>query len=163
MEIQILNKQRHDSPHIETPKPRLWHCYIYPHNNGVHILAPIHVDNTIAVGIVNNTIKLQRSHLFKMSYIYLLDQETQKCMKVCYHPGWVNLAEYPTKYQIAAVNENTHLYYIQIYRSPTVIHHASKPSTPQCYDEILGDPYRQTVSLHRIPNCCDLNKKHKIP
>ena len=34
---------------------------------------PIHVDNTTAVGIVNNTIKRQRSKAMEMRYLWLLD------------------------------------------------------------------------------------------
>ena len=98
-----------------------------------------------------------------MRYFWLLDQETQKYIKFCYRPGQENLADYPTKHHIAAVNEHMCLYYIQIDRSPTVLHDASKPSTTQWCDEILGDPYLKKVSLPRIPNYCDLSKKHKIP
>ncbi len=34
---------------------------------------PIHVDNTTTVGIVNNTIKRQRSRAMEMRYFWLLD------------------------------------------------------------------------------------------
>ena len=71
---------------------------------------PIHVDNTTAVGIVNNTIKRQSSHLFKMRYFWLLDQETQKYMKFCYHPAQGNLADYPTNHHTAAAHWHMRLY-----------------------------------------------------
>ena len=35
---------------------------------------PIHIDNTTAVGIVNNTIKRQQSRAMEMQYFWLLDQ-----------------------------------------------------------------------------------------
>ena len=35
---------------------------------------PVHVDNSTAVGIVNNTIKRQRSRAMEMRYFWLLDQ-----------------------------------------------------------------------------------------
>jgi hypothetical protein len=38
---------------------------------------PIHIDNTTTVGIVNNTIKRQRSQAMEMRYFWLLDGETQ--------------------------------------------------------------------------------------
>jgi hypothetical protein len=38
---------------------------------------PIHIDNTITVGIVNNMIKPQRSRAMEMTYFWLLDGETQ--------------------------------------------------------------------------------------
>jgi hypothetical protein len=37
----------------------------------------IHIDNTTAVGIVNNTIKQQRSQAMEMRYFWLFDGETQ--------------------------------------------------------------------------------------
>ena len=39
---------------------------------------PIKTDNSTAVGIVNNTIKRQRSHAMEMRYFWLLDQQMQK-------------------------------------------------------------------------------------
>jgi hypothetical protein len=38
---------------------------------------PIHIDNIMTVGIVNNTIKQQNSRTVKMSYFWLLDGEAQ--------------------------------------------------------------------------------------
>ena len=38
---------------------------------------PIHIDNTFAVGIVNNTIKQQCSRAMEMKYFWLLDGEAQ--------------------------------------------------------------------------------------
>jgi hypothetical protein len=37
---------------------------------------PIHINNTTIVGIVNNTIKRQRSHAMEMEYFWLLDGKT---------------------------------------------------------------------------------------
>ena len=39
---------------------------------------PIHIENTTAVGIVNNTIKRQQSRAIEMRYFWLLDQDTNK-------------------------------------------------------------------------------------
>ena len=44
---------------------------------------PIHVDNTTIVGIVNNTIKRQRSRSMEMRYFWLLDGEAQKYFDFC--------------------------------------------------------------------------------
>ncbi len=38
---------------------------------------PIHIDNTTTVGIINNTIKQQRSSTMEMRYFWLLDGEAQ--------------------------------------------------------------------------------------
>ena len=44
---------------------------------------PIHVDNTTEVGIVNNTIKRQRSRAMEMRYFWLIDKYCQKYLVVC--------------------------------------------------------------------------------
>ena len=41
---------------------------------------PISIDNTTTVGIVNNTIKRQKSRSMEMRYFWLLDQEAQKML-----------------------------------------------------------------------------------
>ncbi|KAL7525122.1 hypothetical protein ACHAXR_000868 [Thalassiosira sp. AJA248-18] len=58
---------------------------------------PIHVDNSTAVGIVNNTIKRQRSRAMNMRYFWLLCQEAQRILNVRYHPGHENLGDFPSK------------------------------------------------------------------
>ena len=57
---------------------------------------PIHIDNTTAVGIVNNTIKRQQSGAFEMRYFWLLDQEAQRIFDFLHHPGKENLGDYYT-------------------------------------------------------------------
>ena len=54
---------------------------------------PIHVDNTTAVGIVNNTIKRQRSRAMEMRYFWLLCQEAQHIFKVVHKPGAENMGD----------------------------------------------------------------------
>ena len=39
---------------------------------------PIHIDNSTTVGIVNNTIKRQKSRTMEMRYFWLLDGKIQK-------------------------------------------------------------------------------------
>ena len=58
---------------------------------------PIHIDNTTVVGIINNTIKRQRSQAMEMRYFWLLDGEAQKYFKFHYQPGQENLGNYHTK------------------------------------------------------------------
>ena len=48
---------------------------------------PIHVENTTVLGIVNNTIKRQRSRAMEMRYFWLLDQMAQRYFKCYYQPG----------------------------------------------------------------------------
>jgi hypothetical protein len=48
---------------------------------------PIHVDYTTTVGIVNNTIKRQRSCAMEKRYFWLLDRKPQTYFKFYYQPG----------------------------------------------------------------------------
>jgi hypothetical protein len=48
---------------------------------------PIHIDNTTTVGIVNNTVKPQRSRVMEMRYFWLLDGESQRQFKSTGNPG----------------------------------------------------------------------------
>ena len=43
---------------------------------------PVHGDNTTAAGIVNNTMKRQRSRAIEMRYFWLLDQKNNRYFKV---------------------------------------------------------------------------------
>jgi hypothetical protein len=56
---------------------------------------PIHIDNTTTVGIINNTIKRQRSRAIEMWYFWLLNGEVQKLFHFYYQPGQENLGDYP--------------------------------------------------------------------
>ena len=58
---------------------------------------PIHVDNTTTVGIVNNSIKRQRSRAMELRYFWLLYQEAQKILDISHHSGQEILGDYPTK------------------------------------------------------------------
>ena len=119
---------------------------------------PIHVDNTTAVGIVNNTIKRQRSWSMEMRYFWLLDQEDQKYMNVQHHPGQENLGDYPSKHHIGMGHQHVRPYYIHMPNSPTHLPRAGMPSSRQGSAKILGDPYVKMVLLPRIPNYHDLGQ-----
>ena len=45
---------------------------------------PTHVNNTTVIGIMNNTIKRQRSRAMEMQYFWLLDQMAQQYFKFYY-------------------------------------------------------------------------------
>ena len=55
---------------------------------------PIHVDNTTAVGIANDTIKKQRSGSFEMRYLYACDQVKAGNFDVQHQPGAENMGDY---------------------------------------------------------------------
>jgi hypothetical protein len=82
---------------------------------------PIHIDNTTTVGIVNNTIKQQRSQAIEMRYSWLLDRETQQYFKFYYLPGLKNLGNYPSKHHTADIHQHIRPYYVHMNNSPTLL------------------------------------------
>ncbi len=74
----------------------------------------IHIDNTTTVGIVNNTIKQQRSRAMEMRYFCLLDGETQQYFKFYYQPGLKNLGDYPSKHHNADIHQHIRPYYVHM-------------------------------------------------
>ena len=112
---------------------------------------PIHVDNTTAVGIVNSTIKRQRSRAMEMRYFWLLDQEVQKRFKIAQHPGQENLGDYPSKAHTGQIHQHVRPYYIWQDNSPTLLQRALQPSARRGCAEILADRYLKRIPLPRIP------------
>ena len=113
---------------------------------------PFHVENTSAVGIVNNTIKRQRSRATEMRYFWLLDQYCQKYLDIYHQPGQENLGNYPTKNHTGTVTQHVRPYYIHESTSPTLLPRAMMPSAWRGCAEILGDTYHRQVPLPRITN-----------
>ena len=101
--------------------------------------SPIHIDNSTAVGIVNNTIKRQRSRAMEMRYFWLLDQAAEALFKFAYHPGLENLGDYPSKLHPAHHHTKVHLH---MRESPTLLPQAVKPSLRRgCVDKLNADSY----------------------
>ena len=112
---------------------------------------PIHVDNTTAVGIVNNTIKRQRSRAMNMRYFWLLCQEAQRILHVRYHPGQENLGDMPTKNHNGAQTQRSRPFYLQTEQSPRFLPRAPRPSVRRGCVGKLGDPYIHRNPLPSIP------------
>ena len=112
---------------------------------------PIHIDNTTAVGIVNNTIKRQRSRAMEMRYFWLLDQQVQKFFNFQYHPGQENLGDYPSKAHTGAVHQHVRPWYIHDRNSPRELPRALRPSSRRGCVETLGDPYNKRTPLPSVP------------
>ncbi len=72
----------------------------------------VHVNNTTASGIVNNTIKQQRSQSMEMQYLWLFYQEAQQMFNIVCHPGQENLGEYPSKHHLGMVHKHVYPYYL---------------------------------------------------
>lgn len=89
---------------------------------------PIHIDNSTTVGIVNNTIKRQKSRSMEMRYFWLLDGSVQKLFDFQYHPGLENLADYPSKHHTGSHHMEVRPYYVHMPNSPRYLVRAAKPS-----------------------------------
>ena len=112
---------------------------------------PIHIDNTTTVGIVNNTIKRQRSRAMEMRYFWLLDAETQNLFTFHYTPGQENLADYPTKHHTGKVHLHVRPYYLHMPQSPKYLLRAMKPSARRGCVKTLGSPYLKRTPLPKLP------------
>ena len=111
----------------------------------------MYVDNTTAVGIVNITIKPQRSRAMEMRYFWLLCQKAQQILNISHHPGQENMGDYPTKAHFGQIHWHVRPYYLHEPNSPTLLYRASMPSTWRGCAEILGDMYHGKIPLPRIP------------
>ena len=90
---------------------------------------PIHVDNTTTVGIVNNSIKRQKSRGMEMRYFWLRQQEAQKMFKFHHHPGQENLGDYHTKSHKARKTNHVRPYYTHTQHSPKYLARVPKPNS----------------------------------
>ncbi len=123
---------------------------------------PIHIDNTTTVGIVNNTIKRQRSGAMEMRYVWLLEDEMQRYFKFYYHSGLKNLGNYSSKHHTANIHQHVRPYYVHMNYSPSLLPGAMKPSTRWWCAEILGDPYPKKFPLPSIGNFSCLSDSPKL-
>ena len=103
---------------------------------------PMHVDNSTTVGIVNSTIKRQKSRSMEMRYMWLLDQEAQRLFTFHQHPGQENLGDYPSKHHTADTHRHVRPYYVHMDNSPLTLPRAQQPRTRRGCVGILGDGYQ---------------------
>jgi hypothetical protein len=103
---------------------------------------PIHCDNSTTVGIINNTVKRQKSRSMEMRYFWLLDGHINKLFDFQYHPGLENLADYPSKAHPGNHHLSVRPLYVHMSTSPRLLPRAAKPSVRRgCANK---------VGLHRI-------------
>ena len=112
---------------------------------------PIHVDNITTVGIVNSTIKRQKSRSMEMRYMWLLDQEAQSLFTFHQHPGQQNLGDYPSKHHTANIHQYIPPYYVHMDNSPLYLPRAQQTRTCQGCVGILGDGYHGKIPLTSFP------------
>ena len=107
---------------------------------------PIHIDNTCVVGIVNNTIKRQRSRSMEMRYFWLLDGAAQKYFSFLHHPGQENLGDFQTKAFTSKDAQHARPFYVHEKTSPRQLVRALMPSTRRgCVGKM------QDSCVHRRP------------
>ena len=88
---------------------------------------PVHADNETAVGIVNGTIKRQRSRMFEMRYFYCCDQVDKGYFAVIWTPGLENLADYLSKHHAGVHHRTVRPIYLHCKNSPRVLQRAPTP------------------------------------
>eukprot|EP00804_Cyclotella_cryptica_P017212 CCRYP_013147-RF/>CCRYP_013147-RF protein AED:0.42 eAED:0.39 QI:0/-1/0/1/-1/1/1/0/309 len=98
---------------------------------------PIHCGNSTTVGIVNNTVKCQKSQSMEMRYFWLLDRHVNKLFDFQYHPGLENLADYPSKAHPGGHHLTVRPQYVHMSTSPRMLPRAAKPSVRRgCADKV---------------------------
>ena len=90
---------------------------------------PINVDNSTAVGIVNGTVKRQRSRSMEMQYFYTCDQVKRKQFDVQYHPGQENLGDYNSKHHETKHHRDVRPIYLHMQNSPRTLSRAMTASS----------------------------------
>ena len=96
---------------------------------------PIHCDNATATGIVNGTVKRQRSRSMEMRYFYACDQVENGHFNVIWVPGAELLADYPSKNHETAHHRNVRPYYVYEANSPRFLPRAM---TPKDFKEVTA-------------------------
>ena len=115
---------------------------------------PIHVDNSTTVGIVNNTVKRQKSRSMEMRYFWLLERHVQKEFNFQYQPGQENLADYQSKAHLGSHHVSVRPFYILTPDSPRFLPRAARPSVRRgCVDKSKSPYLRKAPlpTLTRVP------------
>ena len=89
---------------------------------------PIHCDNATLVGIVDGTVKMQRSRGMEMIYFYSCDQVKQGFFDVKWHPGQENLGDYQSKNQLGKHHVHVRTMYLHMKNLLEYLQRAMKPS-----------------------------------
>jgi hypothetical protein len=114
---------------------------------------PIHIDNSTTVGIVNNTLKRQKSRSMEMRYFWLLDGHIQNIFNFEYHPGFENLGDYQSKAHLGGHHLHVCPFYVHMPTSPRFLPRAAKPSIRRGCVKQVGNYTRKMPLpvLDRVP------------
>jgi hypothetical protein len=114
---------------------------------------PIHIDNSTTVGIVNNTVKHQKSRSMEMRYFWLLDREVQKLFSFKHHPGEEILADYPSKAHTAAYHRQVRPLFLHMKNSPRLLMRANKmPSERRGCVKKPEHTYLRSIRKYSLPS-----------
>ena len=111
---------------------------------------PIHCDNLTAVGIVNDTVKKQRSRAMEMRYFWVCDQVKNGHVKVYWYPGLENLADY-SKHHEERHHVKVRPIYLHMQNSPRTLMRAPAPSVLRGCVGIKARGYARGRPMPTIP------------
>ena len=89
---------------------------------------PINCDNLTTTGIVNGTVKRQRSRSMEKNYFYVIDQVDNKQFIVEWYPGHENLGDYISKHHEEKHHKEVRNIYLHDVNSPRYLQRAKRPS-----------------------------------
>jgi hypothetical protein len=112
---------------------------------------PLQVDNSCAVGIINNTVKQRRSKAIDMRFYWLKDRECQQQFQIFWRKGSDNLADYFTKHHSPTHHRRMRSTYLHV-----ASHLFSRPNfTPK-----LGNVSGEGVLIGAPPSHPGYPQKH---
>ena len=82
---------------------------------------PLETDNTTAHGIINGTVKQQRSWAMDRRFYWIQDRVHQKQFMLVWGPGESNMGDYQTKHHPATHHPKVRPLYVHTPESPTYI------------------------------------------
>ena len=117
---------------------------------------PLQTNNNSASGIMNGTIRQQRSKAIDIIFYWLKDRVTQQMFKVYWPPGKVNLADYFLKYHPVSHVKKVRKLYVNEPDSPRIISACNKnigsmSSLQVCVKTLVNSDI--TPACHTDSNC----------
>ena len=107
----------------------------------------IFVNNNMASGICNSTIKQQQSRAMNGQYCWLIDQVNLNTYQIKWAPGLENMADYFTKHFASAHHRNVRLFCVHMHNSPRVIRKVNKIVS----DKKVSARLKACVNIPTIP------------
>ena len=112
---------------------------------------PVHIDNIMSVGTVNNTLKRKQIHAIEMHYFWLFVQNTHQTIMIYYQPEAENMGNYSSKVHPWHVHKHARLNHIRIVIPPRELPWSLKLGSQRVCVETLSGTYYKIVPLPLIP------------